>query len=176
MTIAALHEDNVVQHVEAQTYNPNNEDEHSFLSLLGVDIPLDGLHKDAEHQCGGKDGVAERPQHVSAAEAKGAGLVPPDAAEADAKQPDDHGDQVGENSKGIRGQGEGIAHVGDRDLGGENGEAHHAHEDEAAAAARVAAHACSSLPRGNSPEPGAAPCPRSCPSVVSAAHMWEPLL
>lgn len=115
-----------------------------MLSLLGVDVPLDGLHQDAEHERGGEDGVAEGPQHVGAAEAEGAGLVPLDAAEADAKQPNDHGDQVGENSKGIRGQGEGIAHVGDGDLGGEDDEADHAHEDEAAAAPRVAAHSCGS--------------------------------
>uniref|UniRef100_A0A8D2M4N5 Uncharacterized protein n=1 Tax=Zonotrichia albicollis TaxID=44394 RepID=A0A8D2M4N5_ZONAL len=92
MTIAALHEDNVVQH-----------DEQCFLSLLRVDKPLDSLHEDAEHERSGKDGVAESPQHVCPAEAERAGLVPLDAAEADADQPDDHGDQR-------------IAHVGDRDL------------------------------------------------------------
>lgn len=101
MTIAALHEDNVVQQVEAQTRNPNNEDEQRFLSLLRVDEPLDSLHEDAEHERGGEDGVAESPQHVCPAEAEGAGLVPLDAAEPDANQPDDHGDQVGEDSKGI---------------------------------------------------------------------------
>lgn len=181
MTIAALHEDNVVQDVEEQTWNPNNEDEQCFLSLLRVDKPLDSLHEDAEHECSGKDRVAESPQHVCPAEAERAGLVPLDTAEADADQPDDHGDQVGENSKGIWGQGERIAHVGNRDFNGENGEAHHAHEDETAAAAWVAAHSCSSLPLapgicGDSAERGAAPCPRSCPSAVSAAHAWEPLL
>lgn len=144
--IAALHEDNVVQHIEAQTRNPNNEDKQRFLGLLGVDEPLDSLHEDAEHERGGEDRVAESPQHVRAAEAKGAGFVPPDTAEPDSDQPDDHGDQVGENSEGIRGQGEGVAHVGDGELDGENGEAQHAHEDEAAAAAWVAAHPCGSLP------------------------------
>lgn len=179
MTIAALHEDNVVQHIEEQTSNPNSEDEQSFLSLLRVDIPLDRLHENAEHQRGGKDGVAESPQHVCPAEAKRAGLVPPDAAEPDAEQPNDHGDQVGENSEGIWGQGERIAHIGDRDLDGENDEAQHAHEDKAAAAARVAAHACGSLSLALGickAVQGAAPCPRSCPSPASAAHMWEPLL
>lgn len=144
MAIAALHEDNVVQNVEAQARDPNNEDEQLFLGLLRVDEPLDSLHEDAEHERGGEDGVAESAQHVRPAEAVGAGLVPPDAAEAHADQPDDHGDQVGQHSEGVRGQGEGIAHVGHRDLDGENGNAHHAHEDEAAAAAGVAAHSCRS--------------------------------
>lgn len=145
MTIAALHEDNVVQHVEEQTWNPNDEHEQRSLSLLRVDKPLDSLHEDAEHEGSGKDRVAESPEHVCPAEAERAGLVPLDAAEPDAEQPDDHGDQVGENSKGVWGQGERIAHVGHRDLNGEDGEADHAHEDEAAAAARVAAHSCGSL-------------------------------
>uniref|UniRef100_A0A8C4VDK5 Uncharacterized protein n=1 Tax=Falco tinnunculus TaxID=100819 RepID=A0A8C4VDK5_FALTI len=94
-----------------------SRDEQCFLSLLRIDKPLDCLNKDAKHQS-----------------AESVSLVPPDATEPNGEQTDDHGDQVRENSKGYR------------DLNGKKHEAHHAHEDEPAAPARVAAHCGCSLP------------------------------
>ncbi|OPJ72264.1 hypothetical protein AV530_018722 [Patagioenas fasciata monilis] len=101
VTVTAVHEDNIVQHVAEQTSNPSNEDELRFLGLLRIDKPLDCLNEDAKHQSGGKNRVTKSSQHICPAEAESAGLVPPDATESNTKQTDDHGEQVRENSKGI---------------------------------------------------------------------------
>uniref|UniRef100_A0A8B9NP22 Uncharacterized protein n=1 Tax=Accipiter nisus TaxID=211598 RepID=A0A8B9NP22_9AVES len=98
-------------------------DEQCFLSLLRIDKPLDCLNKDAKHQSGGKNRVAKSSQHICPAEAVSVSLVPSDRTEPNAEQTYDHGDQRIANHK-----------------------AHHAHEDEPAAPARVAAHFCCSLP------------------------------
>lgn len=100
-TVTAVHEDNIVEHIEEQTCDPNNEDKQSFLCLLRIDVPLDSLDEDAEHQSDSKNGVAEGSQHICPGEAKGVCLVPSDAAEPHPKQADDHRDEVGENCKGI---------------------------------------------------------------------------
>lgn len=101
MTITAIHEDNIVEHIEEQTCNPNNEDKQCFLSLLRIDKPLDCLNEDAKHQSGGKNRVAKSSQHICPAEAESVSLVPSDATEPNSEQTDDHGDQVRENSEGI---------------------------------------------------------------------------
>uniref|UniRef100_A0A663F8L1 Uncharacterized protein n=1 Tax=Aquila chrysaetos chrysaetos TaxID=223781 RepID=A0A663F8L1_AQUCH len=111
-----------------------SRDQQCFLSLLRIDKSLDCLNKDAKHQSGGKNRVAKSSQHICPAEAVSVSLVPSDTTEPNAEQTYDHGDQVRENSKGYR------------DLNSKKHEAHHAHEDEPAAPARVAAHFCCSLP------------------------------
>lgn len=100
-TVTAVHEDNVVEHIEEQTYNSDREDEQRFLSLLRVNKPLDCFNQDAKHQSSGKNRVAKSSQHICPAETKGVSLVPSDAAEPDTEETDDHGDEVRENSKGI---------------------------------------------------------------------------
>uniref|UniRef100_A0A672VB88 Uncharacterized protein n=1 Tax=Strigops habroptila TaxID=2489341 RepID=A0A672VB88_STRHB len=102
-------------------------DKQRFLSLLRTDKPLDRLNEDAKHQSAGKNGVAKSSQHIRPAEAVCVSLVPSDATDPNTEQTDDHGDQERE-----------LPH-----------EAHHAHEDEPAAPARVAAHFCCSLPLGS---------------------------
>lgn len=101
MTETAVHEENIVEHIEEQTYDPDNEDKQCFLCLLRVDVPLDCLNEDAEHESSGKNGVAKGSQHICPAEAESVCLVPSDATEPHTEQTDDHGDEVRENREGI---------------------------------------------------------------------------
>ncbi|KAK7827139.1 LOW QUALITY PROTEIN: hypothetical protein U0070_019935 [Myodes glareolus] len=98
-----------VKNIEEQPNDSGTEDQQGILCLLGTDVPFDGFYQDAEHQGHSKNGIAKRPYHVCPEKAKGALPVLPDVARPQAKQPDDHGYQVGEDGEGIGGQGERVA-------------------------------------------------------------------
>lgn len=132
--------DDIVEHVEEQPDNPSTENQQRRLCLLGINVPFDGFHQDAEHQGHGENGVAEGSQDVRPREAERALLVPRDAAGPQAKQADDHGKELGEDGEGVGGQGQGVADVGDGQLHHEQEDAHHAHEDQAEAAPGVSPH------------------------------------
>lgn len=133
-------QDDIVEHIEEQPDDPGGQHQQRRLRLLGADVPLDGLHQDAEHERHGEDGVAKGPHHVGPQEAEGALPVARDAAGPQAEQAYDHGQEVREDGEGVRGQGQGVADVGDRQLHDEQEDAHHAHEDQAEGSPRVSAH------------------------------------
>lgn len=137
--VAAV-QDDIVEHVEEEPDNSSTENQQRRLCLLRVDVPFDRFHQDAEHQGHGKDGVAEGPHDVRPREAEGAPAVPRDVAGPEAEQAYDHGKEVGEDGESVRGQGQGVADVGDHQLHDEEEDAHHAHEDQAEGPARVSAH------------------------------------
>lgn len=137
--VAAV-QDEIVENIEEQPDNPSTENQQWLLCLLGFDIPFDGLDQDAEHQGHGKNGVAESPHNICPKKAESALPVLGDTAGPQAEQAYHHGQQVGKDSEGVRGQGQRVAQVGDRKLHHEEEDAHDAHEDETEAPARVSAH------------------------------------
>lgn len=126
--VAAV-QDDIVENIKEQPDNSSTENEQWQLCLLGANIPFDSFHQDAEHQGHGKNGVAKRSHHVCPKEAVSALPVLSDVAGPQAKQADDHGEDMGKDGERIRGQGQGVAHVGDHELHHEQQDAHDAHED-----------------------------------------------
>lgn len=132
--------DDIVEHVEEQPDNPSTENQQWRLRLLGINVPFDGFHQDAEHQGHGENGVAEGSQDICPQEAERALPVPRDSAGPQAIQAYDHGKELGEDGKRVGGQGQGVADVGNRQLHHEQEDAHHAHEDQAEAPPGVSPH------------------------------------
>ena len=137
--VAAV-QDDIVEHIEEEPDNSSTENQQRRLCLLRIDVPFDGFNQDAEHQGHQKNGVAKGPQDVRPQEAEGAPPVLRDVAGPEAEQAYDHGQDVGEDGESVRGQGEGVADVGDCQLHDEEEDAHHAHEDQAEGPAGVSPH------------------------------------
>lgn len=119
------------------------DDEHQLGVVYGLRLgeAEDGVHEDGEAEGGEEDGVAERSHRLGAAVAVGgAGTAAAAAGDAPGREPHAEGDEVREHVEGVGHQREGVAQVSGHQLGHEEADGEHQHEDEAARLARVPPH------------------------------------
>uniref|UniRef100_A0A8C8YKA5 Uncharacterized protein n=1 Tax=Prolemur simus TaxID=1328070 RepID=A0A8C8YKA5_PROSS len=134
-------EDEQPQHVDRQPQGADDEHQLGVVDALGPGQAQHGLHEDGEAERGEEDGVAERAHHLGAGVAVGGpeapGVAPREVACAQAHA---QRDQVGQHVEGVGQQRDGVAQVARHQLGHEEGDGEHEHEEQPARLARVAAH------------------------------------
>uniref|UniRef100_A0A8C8EDH2 Uncharacterized protein n=1 Tax=Otus sunia TaxID=257818 RepID=A0A8C8EDH2_9STRI len=126
-------EDEEPHEVDGEAEGAHDEHQLGIIDGLGPGEAEDGLHADDEAEGGEEDGVAEGPHRLGAAVAVG-GAGAPAAAAGDAPRGEAHAerDEVREHVEGVGHQRDGVAQVARHQLGHEEADGEHQHEDEAA--------------------------------------------
>lgn len=171
----AVLEDEQPQHVDGQPQRADDEHQLGVVDALGPRQAQHGLHGDGEAERREEDGVAQRAQHLGARVAVGGPQAPAGSPRHVAgAQPHAQRDQVGQHVEGVGQQRDGVAQVARDQLGHEEGDGEHQHEEQPARLARVAAHVAEPPPVG-APLRGRAPCPppASQPAPRPASYKAE---
>uniref|UniRef100_A0A8B9PLZ8 Uncharacterized protein n=1 Tax=Apteryx owenii TaxID=8824 RepID=A0A8B9PLZ8_APTOW len=134
-------EDEEPHEVDGEAEGADDEHQLGVVDALGAGEAQHGLHEDGKAEGGEEDGVAERPHRLGAAVAVG-GAGPAAAAPGDAPRGEAHAerDEVREHVEGVGHQRDGVAYVARHQLGHEEADGEHQHEDEAAGLPRVPPH------------------------------------
>lgn len=130
---APVLEDEEPHDVDGEAEGADDEHQLRVVYGLGPGEAEDGVHEDGEAERGEEDGVAERSHRLGAAVAVGgAGTAAAAAGDAPGGEPHAEGDEVREHVEGVRHQRDGVAQVSGHQLGHEEADGEHQHEDEAA--------------------------------------------
>ena len=168
----AVLEDEQPDQVDGQPQGAHDEHQLGVIDALGPGQAQHGLHEDGEAERGKEDGVAERAHHLGAGVAVGGAQAPARApGDVAGAQPHAQRDQVRQHVEGVGQQRDGVAQVARHQLGHEEGDGEHEHEQQPARLARVAAHP---RPADRPAATGGARRPGLCRGLVPASRAALP--